>query len=139
MEKYINEETIIKNDLYETVKDYIICPGCKHIIIEPIICSGCISNFCKKCIDNPAQNEKCPNGCENPKYQKVPENKNFIKKLKFKCIKGCTEEILFQDIKEHYKTECSKKKILRFLSKSEIAKLNNDDIGYITSKNRLLI
>ena len=41
MEEYINEETIIKNEIYELFKDNIICPICKGLIIEPVICLNC--------------------------------------------------------------------------------------------------
>ena len=136
MEKYINDETIIKNESYEAVKDYVICPGCKHIIIDPIMCLGCIGYFCKKCTDNPAQSGKCPNGCETPNYQTVLGKKNLITKLKFKCIKGCGDEISFQDIMNHYNSDCSNKKSkIRFLSKDEMAKRKKEDIEYITGKN----
>ena len=49
MEKYVNSNTIIKNEVYEAFKDSIICPFCSNLIIEPVICFSCQETFCKNC------------------------------------------------------------------------------------------
>ena len=66
MEKYINEETIVKNEIYECFKDSIICPICLEIMIEPVICLECQNSFCKKCKEYlKKKGENCPNKCNN--------------------------------------------------------------------------
>ena len=102
MEKYINNESIIKDKIYLAFKDSVICPLCKNILIEPFMCKGCQSDFCKKCIDEKLKNDKkCPiNKCENPDYQKDINRKNTLAKLKFECEK-CGMEIKYEKIKEH--------------------------------------
>ena len=137
MEKYINLETIIKNETYESLQEFIICPKCNQIILEPVKCSKCENNFCKKCIE---KKSKCPNGCKKPKLN--DSKVNFIKKLKFKCIKGCGAEIPFDDIKKHYKSDCIKdgnNNKIKFLSKEQMAKIKKEDISYIRSNFYKLI
>ena len=67
--------------------------------------------------------------------------------MKFKCIKGCGAEILFDDIKNHYSSNCLEKKNenendenkrkIKILTKKEVAELkkNNKKIDYFTSKS----
>ena len=103
MEEYINENTIVKNQVYDLFKDSVICVTCNSLMIEPVICLTCQTTFCKNC------NEKngCPNKCENSEIKEVIGKNNYITKFKFKCITGCGEEILFDDIKEHYSSDCT--------------------------------
>ena len=72
------------------------------------------------------------------KVKEVKENKNNIKKFKFLCIKGCGEEILFDDIKKHYNSDClSKKNKMKTLSSKQAAeykKKTGNDIPIVTSK-----
>ena len=64
--------------------------------------------------------------------------KNLITKFKFKCIKGCDKEILFNDIKNHYSSDClSIKNKNIFLTPEEAQKykeINGEDIQHLTSK-----
>ena len=52
MEEYVNEDTIVKNETYELLKDNIICPICLCLMIEPVMCLKCQNTFCKKCIES---------------------------------------------------------------------------------------
>ena len=132
MEKYINDRTIVKNDIFKSIKDEIICPKCKFIILEPYYCIDCENNFCKNCTDQ--KNGKCPMGCEgeNLKLKK----KNPLVKLRFKCIKGCGAEIKYNDINNHYDSDClnNKQANIKFLSKNEMEKIKKEKISYIKSK-----
>ena len=103
MDKYANENTIIKNDMYDLFKDYIICPACNSLMIEPFMCIFCQTTFCKHC----KEKNGCPKRCNNPIIKEVIEKNNYIKKFKFKCINGCGEEILFDDINKHYSSNCA--------------------------------
>ena len=133
MEKYINLETLIKNEIFESLQEYVICPICNQLILEPIKCSKCENNFCKKCLN---KNNKCPEGCEKTELKITKQN--FIKKLKFKCIKGCGAEIRFDDITKHYNSDCLKdnnnNNKIKFLSKEQMSNIKKDDISYIKSK-----
>lgn len=130
MEKYANNETIINNEIFESFKEFIICPNCQDIILEPFVCYSCDKNYCKKCKVN--NGGKCPK-CKKPKLKK--KNNNPIIKFKFKCIKGCGEELLFNDIIRHYKSNCNKKeKKFQILSKNQMEKVNREDISHMESK-----
>ena len=138
MEEYVNENTIVKDNIYEVFKDSITCIICKSIMIEPVICLGCQNIFCKKCKENLKNNgENCPEKCPNPIINDVIGQNNFITKFKFNCIKGCGEEIPFNEIKNHYSSDClSQKKKIKALSKEEVAKYRekvNKDIDKIKS------
>jgi hypothetical protein len=112
MEQYINDDTIIKDAQYEVFKDLIYCQICECLMIEPVMCFNCQNNFCKKCINDwKSRNaNSCPNRCENPIYRDVIGKNRLISKFKFKCIKGCGAEIPFEDINNHYKSNCIENK-----------------------------
>ena len=139
MEKYVNEKSIIKNTIYESFKESINCEVCKCIMIEPVFCTSCQSRFCKKCKEKLEKNgDICPSKCQDGVIKDVIEKNNFIFKLKFKCIKGCGKELLFNDIKNHYSSDCllNKKKITS-LTKEEAAEYKKkfgEEIGHLTSK-----
>ena len=64
MEQYANENTIIKNEMYDFFKDSITCQICLELMIEPVICLGCQNTFCKKCIENWKKKDGlCPLKC----------------------------------------------------------------------------
>ena len=120
MEDYINEKTIIKNDIYKSLKDNIYCPSCKKIMIEPVMCLGCQNTFCKNCLNKlNKKGKKCPNGCANPTITDVILKNNFITKLKFKCIKDCGKELSFDELINHYNSTCKKRKI-KILDKKKV-------------------
>ena len=111
-------------------------------MIEPSMCTNCLNQYCQNCINKKKLKErKCPN-CEKNNFNEVNENNRLIKKFKFKCIKGCGEELLFDEINNHYKNNCltNKKKAVRkleMLTKEQVAKIKkktNQEIKYLTSK-----
>ena len=136
MEDYINDNSIVKNELYYELKDDIICPLCQCLMIEPMVCSKCQNTYCKKCIEDwKKKSNACPNRCTS-EFNKVIEKKNYITKMKFKCVKGCGEEIKFKDLEEHYKNNCaSNKKRLVRLKTEEIPK-DKKDMKYFTCKKK---
>ena len=103
MEKYININSLVNNDINNAFKDLAACPLCSNILIEPYMCMKCQKVYCKKCIDewkDKEKGDKCPNKCENPKYQKSLEKNNILCKLKFKCEK-CENEFLYEELLKH--------------------------------------
>ena len=114
MEQYVNEDTIIKDSQYEAFKDMIFCPICECLMIEPVMCFTCQNQYCKKCLNDwKSRNNTCPNRCQNPIFKEVIGKNCLISKFKFNCIKGCGAEIPFEDINNHYSSDCveMKKKI----------------------------
>ncbi len=139
MEEYINNDTVIKNDVYKAFpEDFIICKICKCLMIEPVMCLNCQNNYCKKCIySSQKKSGTCPNGCENPIFKNVIQKNRLITKLKFKCKKGCRAILSFDEIKEHYNSNClAQKSKIKILSKDKIKELRkkNKKIEYVTSK-----
>ena len=142
MEKYINQKTIVKNENYKLFHDNIFCSICKCIMIEPVMCLGCTNNNCKNCIESwKKKSNICPNRCENAIYKDVIEKNNLITKFTFTCINGCGTEIPFNDIKNHYNSNCLKNKknkaskSLKILTKDEVSKLKkNKELEYLESK-----
>ena len=128
MEKFINEGTVVNNEIYQVFKDSVMCPICSNILIEPVICMKCQNSYCKRCSEDWTQkNDKCPNRCENPNYQKSLDKNNILSKLKFKC-ENCGEKIFYEKVQNHI-NECKpnniniRKKRMKKLKKEEIEKL----------------
>ena len=104
MEEFINNDTIVKDDVYKVFKESVSCPLCFNILINPIMCSKCQIVFCKSCIsklDN--KGEKCPNNCTDPNYQNSIGKNEILSKLKFNC-KKCSSIIPYDNVKNHQKT-----------------------------------
>ena len=51
MEKYINDNLVIKNIIYNEFKGSITCPICLKILINPFMCTNCQNVYCNNCID----------------------------------------------------------------------------------------
>ena len=140
MEKYLKRENIVKNEVYGALKNDVICPLCEELMIVPMECSICQNLYCEKCIEKwKKKGGNCPLLCTNSEIHKVTEKRKKVFKLKFKCIKGCGEEILFNDIKNHYNSECYKKKrTMKLMNKNEVenyCKKNKIKITYFNRKN----
>ena len=142
MEEYINLETIVENEVYKVFKTLVICPLCKNILIEPMMCMKCQQVYCKKCIDNYSQkDEKCPNGCDTPNYQKNIGKNEILSKLVFKCV-GCLKDINYNEAEKHHNSCChyeisnfNRKKMQKIsMEELEVLKKKGNKINYITSK-----
>ena len=105
MENYINENTIIKDELYNAFKESVTCPLCLSILINPVMCMKCQNVFCQKCVgDWSKKDEKCPNRCTEPNYQRCLGKNEILSKLKFKC-ESCKMILEYNDAKIH-KDKC---------------------------------
>ena len=139
MEKYVNEKTIIKDNIYDLFNESITCQSCKTIMIDPVICLNCQNIFCKKCQEKLKESgENCPVKCQNSNITEINPKNNYISKFKFKCIKGCGKEIMFNDIKNHYDTDCLlKRNRIVTLTPQQAAEYKNksgEEIPHITSR-----
>ena len=140
METYINLQTVVNDEFYSAFRDSLLCPLCKNILINPMMCMKCQNVYCKKCSDDwSKKNDKCPNRCDNPNYQRSLEKNNILSKIKFKCEK-CEQQILYNDVKEHVdncktKTNNVVTKRLKKLKKEEIDKVDKKGkLAHITCK-----
>ena len=148
MESYVNNDTLVENDISKLFKDSIICPICNNIFTNPIICMKCQNTFCKKCIDNwNLNNQNCPKNCEDPVYQNCLVKKDILSKLKFICV-GCGNEIQYDEAEKHHKSCCPdktssntkipKRPKIRKIESNEIDKYKKEgeEIEYITGKKK---
>ena len=149
MDKFINNDTIIKDDIYKSFKGLISCPLCNNILIEPVMCMKCQKSFCKKCINEMAD-IKCPNNCEQANFQNCISKNEILTKLKFKC-KYCKSILSYDDALKH-KNVCNveliesyeiiedyptipKKKAIQKLTPEQMGILKkSNDVVYIRSK-----
>lgn len=134
MEEYINNETIIKNEIFKVLGNSIICNICKNILISPVMCMKCQKEFCKKCIEKEAQ---CLD-CGESDFQNCLGKQEILSKLSFKC-KKCGKTYFYNDADKH---DCSdnqnpNSKFTK-LSSTEIEELTKqgNELTYITSKKK---
>ena len=133
MEKYINDDLVIKDAIYNALKDLVKCPICLKIFINPFMCMKCQNVYCKNCIDKwEKQDNKCPNRCQNPNYMKSLEKNCILSKLKFKC-ENCEDEIEFDNVEKHHNScKIKNKKKIKKIDKKDV---NPEDIkSHIKSK-----
>lgn len=139
MDKYVDVENIVKDEVYKANKDDVICPICFELMIVPMFCIDCQSKYCEKCIEDwKKRGGSCPT-CKTFDFRKVIEKNRKITSIKFKCIKGCGAEIPYKEIENHYKSDCIiKKKTMTLLSRDEVSKYkkkSKNNITYFTRKN----
>ena len=133
MEEYINNDTIIKDEIYNLFKDTITSPLCFSILINPVMCMKCQKVYCKKCIDNWCkEHPKCPNQCTDPNYQRSLGKNDILSKLKFKCEK-CENIIEYDNAKKHFESCKMDKKghsnsSIETPMKGKLTKISTEDI-----------
>lgn len=111
LKDYINEETVVKDEIYNSIKDSIICQICKDIMINPMKCMECPNSFCIKCIEKWNLRKKtCPNRCQNPNYKFNRPLLQILSNLKFEC-KKCKNIINYDDMIKHINSKCGKEVI----------------------------
>ena len=78
----LSDAFLFCDEIYKIFKDSITCPLCINILINPVMCLVCQKTYCKRCIDNWSKNnKKCPNGYENPNYQRSILTNDILSKL----------------------------------------------------------
>ena len=128
---YINEENVIKDEIFKAFENSVTCSICSDIFIEPTMCMGCQNVFCKKCIENwSKKSDKCPNRCNNTSYHKSLAIIELLSKLKFIC-KKCDGLINYDDMNKHRLLNCKNKKNIEMINESENLQ---EDINEVHSK-----
>ena len=148
MEKYINDNTVVDDEMYKAFKDFVKCPVCHNILINPMMCMGCQKAYCKKCVNEWSKNDdRCPTRCKNPTYQKSLEKNNMLSKLKFKCEK-CGEKVDYESIEKHMEI-CDKDNInnikkseeknnnINNINKQKIKKIEKHEVERLTKGRKL--
>ena len=99
---------VIKNDYYNSIEEEIICPICKNIKVDPVLCSKCQNSFCSQCIEEWKKNSQlCPFKCFASNFISSRIIKSLLSKLTFKCKYNCKEIIPYDNLINHYECECA--------------------------------
>lgn len=149
-ENFITDDSIIENEAYLSIKEFIKCILCRKIYKEPVICKNCQHAYCKACIENWISTKgNCPNCGEKTEFVKSIDKSALLLTLKFLC-QNCKEEIKYIDVESHLQKGCItnnsqaslfdsiyKKKKLMKLSQEEIEKIKKEKhkINHLSSKN----
>jgi small GTP-binding protein len=111
LEDYLNYDTVVKDQFYESIKESLFCPICMDLMIKPVMCMNCTNNYCRRCIMRWSKFKNiCPNRCENTEYKKCVFVENILIKLKFKC-KDCYSIISYDNMEKHVLSKCDTVKI----------------------------
>lgn len=132
-EDYFSDDSLVKNSLYNSIKNVITCPKCEKIYKNPLMCSNCSETFCEKCIDNKSQCGKCSKN--NIEFKENLSKKQLLSTLTYKC-KNCLEEVLQKNINSHLKLNCEYKekreaeKTLKeiYTTKKELKRLTQEQV-----------
>ena len=145
---YFSDDCIVKDVLFNALKDLLTCPLCNKIYNEPLMCSNCQNVYCEECLKNYPKSNACPNNCINFKFVKSINKNELLSKIKYKC-KNCSKEVNRNDIKSHLESNCEKtiektktlseiyqtKKRITKLSPKEMMDVNKSKIKHFTSKS----
>ena len=132
----IDFDLALNKNKFKNLEYEIICPICKGVLYEPMICNYCKNNFCQKCI----KDNKCPFKCKSDFLSNYYLEIILSKILVFKCEFGCDEKISYNEYFEHEK-KCKNVKNVEL--KNEYEKLlneylkNMDEIYYYNNENKM--
>lgn len=136
LREYINNETLIKDEIFKNFEFSVTCSICSDILINPMMCMNCQSVYCKSCIDNwSKKSANCTNRCENTNYKKSILSQNILSKLKFICQK-CEKVINYDDIEEHSLIKCYNDTKMSLLLASQE---NNNTMDTVNSKYKIIL
>ena len=132
----IDFDLALNKNKFKNLEYEIICPICKGVLYEPMICNYCKNNFCQKCI----KDNKCPFKCKSDFLSNYYLEIILSKILVFKCEFGCGEKISYNEYFNHEK-KCKNVKNVEL--KNEYENLINeylkkvDDIYYYNNEIQL--
>ena len=96
-----DESRIINKEYLNSLDGIYKCGICFKIMDNPTDCETCGHSFCYECI----KNLKCPFKCKDKQLKPSSQSlKDFLGKLKFKCLnKDCEQILNYTDVKRHDK------------------------------------
>ena len=92
----------------EAVGEEFKCLICSEVLLDPVECSGCQTNFCSECIHAwQARSSECPNRCKLVLQPCHRAFKNLLMRLKLRCsAKDCQETLTLENVLRHESSEC---------------------------------
>lgn len=142
--EYLSEDCIVKDEIYCSLINFIICPLCNKIYKDPMICDNCTKVYCNNCIKK--EGNLCPNGCKNSKIKECTSKSELLSKIKYKC-KNCSEIVKGKNIKSHLELNCTPNIIKErklseiYQTKKKLKKIslrNYDNVSSFTSKKKYI-
>jgi len=132
---YFDDNCLIEDDIYNSLKENIKCKYCNNILKEPMMCQTCQGAFCKNCIEDLDEKN---HECKNPNYVKNIGAISLLGKLKYKC-KNCQIEIKKKDIKDHIEKGCIRnanptKLMDSFFRKANLRKVDSSEIAEFSAR-----
>ena len=140
-EEYFTDDCIIKDSLYISLKDLIICPLCCKLLKNPYMCCKCQKSYCKKCLEENSNLKICPNDKEETQFIHSVFADGMLSNLKYKC-KNCLKEVIQSDINAHLEENCEHVEIERkktlaeeLKTKKQLIKLSSKEMENKTASN----
>ena len=134
LEDYINDNTVVKDSFYASIKDSITCPICLDLMIKPYMCMNCLNNYCRRCIEYWSNvKNSCPNRCRNTEYKSCLFIEKLLAKLNFTC-KDCNSVINYEKMERHILSKCDTVEIKNLIDNNPSAK--NGILRKINQKNK---
>lgn len=148
--EYFTDDSVVKNETYNSLINFIKCPLCLKIYNNPMICQNCEKVYCKKCIED--NDNKCPSNCIESNIKICNSKNELLSNIQYKC-NNCSEIVFKNNINDHLKLNCkhkdkfdkrlsviftTKKKLLKLSSDDIIVKKYSNDITNLTSKFKYL-
>jgi len=98
---------IINAEKAEKTIKRLQCPICLNLLLNPVSCLKCQSNFCEPCIDSWIKTKGsaiCVNRCSFTKGTTAPIIKDLLSDLEISCLlkkKGCQEVLNYDALIKH--------------------------------------
>ena len=124
--EYFNEDCLIRDEVFNSIKQYITCPKCNNIYKNPLLCSSCSACYCEQCIEDKSKCDNCHNS--NIEYRKNISKCQLLSRLKYRC-NNCSNEVYQNDILAHLESNCHKKTLKEmFTTKKELKRLSMEEV-----------
>ena len=129
LREYINDKTVIKDEIFKQFENNISCSICLDIMIEPVMCMKCQAQCCKACQEDWLKkgNKGCTNRCTNTTFNKSILAQGLLSKLKFICGK-CEQVFNYDDMEKHSLINCKNDSKIKILIESSIKNDNMESI-----------
>ena len=137
MEEYANENTLIRDSLFESLpKDLIFCKRCQCLLKKPVLCINCMKYYCQRCKDEwKSRDGTCPNQCQNPLFRDIIEKDRLINSLNFRCTRGCGAILSIKEMTKHYSSNCLEKKSkIKVIPTNQVKNFKNKNLKQFNSK-----
>ena len=131
--KKISSENVKNKEYFQGIQDLTICFYCNNILIDPIECNKCESNYCRECIYSiNSNNSICPKKCYLPRFSNSSKYvKDLLSKIEFSCV--CFRTIPYLEYLSHV-SKCTGKQCF---SCSTIIKLNSFNLETVNLRIEL--